>query len=216
MAERIALFGGSFDPIHFGHLIAARSVLEQLHLDRVLFLPSVNPPHKDSTSLAKGDRRAEMVAMAIEGEPRFQLDDFDLTRTGRTYTIDTVAHFRTQLGSRTEICWIIGADSVPELTQWYRISDLVDSCRVVVVCRPGWDRLDFDALGSHLSEVQVNQLRNEWLETPRIDISATQIRQRVRSGRSIRYLTPEPVRAYIESMGLYLDGPAAASNVATS
>ncbi len=206
MAERVALFGGSFNPIHFGHLIMARSVAEKLALDRVVFLPTANPPHKDATTLVDGSHRAQMVTLAIEGEPRFALDDYDLHRSGRTYTIETVAHFRRRLGSDAEIHWIIGADSLPDLTHWHQVSALVDSCRMVVASRPGWDRLDFDVLRACLSDAQIARLRSECLDTPRIDISATQIRGRTSEGRSIRYLTPEPVRAYIKAHNLYVDG----------
>ncbi|MCH7701221.1 MAG: nicotinate-nucleotide adenylyltransferase [Planctomycetes bacterium] len=208
MAERVALFGGSFNPIHFGHLIMARSVAEKLTLDRVIFLPTANPPHKDATSLVDGSHRAQMVTLAIEGEPGFVLDEFDLRRSGRTYTIDTVAHFRRRLGSDAEVFWIIGADSLDELIQWHRISTLVDSCHMVVASRPGWDRLNFDVLRACLSDAQITRLRSDCVDTPRIDISATQIRSRTRQGRSIRYLTPDAVRAYVRKHNLYADSPA--------
>ncbi len=214
MAERVALFGGSFNPIHFGHLILARSVAEQLTLDRVIFLPTANPPHKDVTTLVDGAHRAEMVRLAIDGEPGFVLDDFDLSRSGRTYTIETVAHFRGVLGSDAEVYWIIGADSLADLIHWHQVSALVDSCRMVVAARPGWDRMDFDVLRACLSDSQITRLRNDCLDTPRIDISATQIRNRARQSLSIRYLTPEPVCTYVKEHHLYTDsevGPTGAA-----
>ena len=214
MAERVALFGGSFNPIHFGHLILARSVAEQLTLDRVIFLPTANPPHKDASTLVEGSHRAEMVRLAIEGEPGFVLDDFDLRRSGRTYTIDTVAHFRGRLGSDAEVYWIIGADSLADLIHWHQVSALVDSCHMVVASRPGWDQLNFEVLRVCLSDAQITRLRSDRLDTPRIDISATQIRRRTREGRSIRYLTPEPVRTYVENNHLYIDSEAGSTSAA--
>ena len=150
-----------------------------------------------------------MVSLAIEGEPGFALDDYDLKRSGRTYTIETVAHFRRRLGSDADIHWIIGADSLPELTNWHQVSALVNSCRMVVASRPGWDRLEFDVLRACLSDAQIARLRSDCVDTPRIDISATQIRRRTGEGRSIQFLTPERVQAYIEAHNLYVDSAAA-------
>jgi len=203
MSQRLALFGGSFNPIHLGHLIVARSVAEQLRLDRVVFLPSAVPPHKSAAALIDPDHRAEMVRLAIAGEPLFEFSDIDLKRAGPSYTVDTVAHFRQELGLDVLLHWIIGADSLAELTSWYRVGALVDSCQIVTAARPGWDRVDFEPLRTRLSEEQIVSLRAGLLETPRIDISATDIRRRVRAGRSIRYLVPETVREHIERHSLY-------------
>ena len=203
MAQRIALFGGSFDPIHLGHLIIARSVAEQLEIDQVIFLPSATPPHKAADDLLAAEHRCEMVKLAIAEEPIFALSDFDLAREGPSYTIETVAHFRQEFGPATVLHWIIGADSLPELPTWYRAGDLVESCHVVTAARPGWERIDFDALRPQFSEEQIATLRANMVETPRIDISATDIRRRVRADKSIRYLVPESVRQYILEHGLY-------------
>jgi nicotinate-nucleotide adenylyltransferase len=146
-----------------------------------------------------------MLRLAVADEPLFELSDHDLTRSGPSYTVDTVAHFREELGLDVTLHWLIGADSLAELTNWYRVRALVDSCRIVTAARPGWDHIDFGVLRTRLSEDQIASLQAGMVDTPRIDISATDVRRRVRQGKSIRYLVPEPVREYIESRGLYRD-----------
>lgn len=203
MANRIGLYGGSFDPIHVGHLIVARSVAETLGLRQVIFLPSAHPPHKDATTLLDASHRGEMVKLAIHGEPLFTYDDYDLTHTGPTYTVDTIAHFRTTLGPSTELCWVIGADSLSELPTWHRIGDLLDTCRIVTAARPQFPPSDMNALREVLTDDQVKRLYDDILQTPGIDISSTEIRRRIRSRKSIRYLVPDTVCSYIENRQLY-------------
>ena len=205
MAQRVGLYGGSFNPIHHGHLIIARAVAERLRLDRVILLPSARPPHKGDRKLLDAPHRAAMVKLAIEGEPLFEFSDFDLTREGPSYTIDTVTHFGELLGADVELHWIIGADSLSELTAWHRVHDLVDACRIITAARPGWDAIDWSPLRAILTDAQVAALQGGVLSTPQIDISSTDIRRRVREGRSIRYLVPDPVRSYIETNDLYRD-----------
>lgn len=203
MPERVGLYGGSFDPIHVGHLIVARSVAEAIDLSKVIFLPSANPPHKCAEELLDASHRAEMVRRAIEGESLFSLSDHDLDQSGPSYTIDTVTHFASSLGADTALHWIIGADSLAELASWYRVADLVDACRIVTASRPGWEAPDLRGLRSQLSEVQIERLQQGIVNTPWIDISATDIRKRIRAGRSIRHLVPDTVLSYIESNKLY-------------
>ena len=207
MATRVGLYGGSFNPIHNGHLIVVRAVAELLTLDRVILLPSARPPHKGDRKLLDAEHRAAMVKLAIIEEPLFELSDFDLTRDGPSYTIDTVTHFRESLGPQAELHWIIGADSLSELTAWHRVHDLVDACRIITAARPGWDAIDWSPLRAILTDAQVAALQGGVLSTPQIDISSTDIRRRVREGRSIRYLVPDPVRSYIETNDLYRDEP---------
>jgi nicotinate-nucleotide adenylyltransferase len=144
-----------------------------------------------------------MVRLAIAGDAGFEWSDHDLTRAGPSYTFETVTHFLGALAGGDELCWIIGADSLVELGTWYRVADLVDLCRIVTAARPGWDRPDLAPLAAKLNPAQIARLRDGILVTPRIDISATDIRARVAAGRSIRYLVPEAVRLYIEMFGLY-------------
>lgn len=200
---RIALYGGSFDPIHHGHLIAARGAVESLSLDRLIFLPTAHPPHKGVDVGLDPAHRGEMVRLAIEGESAFSLDDHDLKRPGPTYTIDTVEHFKRALGEGVVLHWLIGADSLLDLTTWRRAGDLVDGCELVTLARPGWDTSQIDRLAEVLNERQIERLRRNILETALIEISATDVRARIRAGRSVRYLLPDVVRCYIEEHGLY-------------
>jgi len=201
MAPRIGLFGGSFNPIHIGHLISARAMREQLQLDQVIFLPSQQPPHKDAKQLAPAHHRAKMVQAAIVGENGFAFDDFDLNRGGPCYTIETVVHFQKEY-SAAKLYWFIGADSLMELRTWHRAKELISMCTIVTAARPphapDWHALEV-AFGPELT----GKLRTGLMETPTIDISATKIRRRVADGLSIRYLVPEVVREHIESHKLY-------------
>ena len=199
----VALFGGSFNPIHCGHLIAARSVAEHLGLARVILIPAGIPPHKRSRQLADGRDRLEMARLAIEGEPGFEVSDFELRQEGLNYSIRTVEAFRQMLGPDARLHWIIGADTLLELHTWYRTRELVDLCRMVTAVRPGYDTPDLSHLLQVLSPEQVQRLREGIVPTPRIDISASSIRARIQAGLSIRYLVPDPVRDYIFSRGLY-------------
>ena len=206
MSQRIALFGGSFDPIHRGHLIVARSVAERVPLEKIIFLPSASPPHKQGEALADPSHRAAMVALAIQGETQpcqFEMSDFDLTRTGPSYTIDTVEHFRRTLGNEVELHWIIGADSLNELTGWHRVAALVDGCQLLTASRPGSDAIDWTSLRSALSESQIEKLRRGVMETPRLDISSTDVRRRVQRNQSILRLVPDSVAHYIQEHSLY-------------
>ncbi len=202
MPARIGIYGGSFNPVHFGHLIVARAIREKLNLDHVYFLPSHSPPHKDTKKLARPEHRAEMVRLAIEGEDGFQFDDFDLVRPGPCYTIDTVAHFRERTPS-AELCLIIGADSLMELPTWHRATELISHCTVVTAARSGQAPFNPSDLEPTFGKEQTVRLLEGIVETPVIDISSTVIRDRVARELSIRYLLPESVRNYIESNGLY-------------
>lgn len=203
MGTGIALFGGTFDPIHHGHLIVARAVLEQLDYERLVLIPSPNPPHKIGHDLSDASHRLEMARLAVEGEPRFEVSDCEIRRTGLSYTILTVESIRQVVSLDVPLAWIIGADSLPELHSWYRIADLVEACRIVTAVRPGYEVPDLEPLRRTLSAAQIERLCRDVLPTPSIDISSTQIRRRVRQGFSIRYLLPESVRGYIEQHGLY-------------
>ena len=202
MPVRIGIYGGSFNPVHVGHLIIARELRERLNLAEVFFLPSRNPPHKETRKLAEPQHRAEMVRLAIQGEQGFELDDFDLSRPGPCYTIDTVAHFRGRFPT-SELCLLIGADSLMELPTWHRAAELIAQCTVITAARSGQPPLDLTNLERAFGKVQSARLLAGVVETPVIDISSTMIRERMAKGLSIRYLVPETVRTYIEANGLY-------------
>ncbi len=203
MPARIGLYGGTFDPIHLGHLIVARAVRELLAMERMILIPSARPPHKAAEETTAAAHRLAMTRLAADGEPGMEVSDCEIKRSGPSYTIDTVAEFRRRLGDDVELNWIIGADTLRELATWHRVEELVDACRFVVAARPGSESPDLDPLREVLRDEQIDRLRANRVETPLIDISATEIRRRVADGRSIRWLVPESVRAYIHEHRLY-------------
>jgi nicotinate-nucleotide adenylyltransferase len=182
---RTALYGGSFDPVHHGHLILAREAMEQLGLDRVVFIPAAHSPHKLARQPVPADLRLRMVREAIAGEARFQCDSSETEKEGPSFTVDTVTVWR-QREPGDEFFYLIGEDNVRELHTWRRYDELRRMVQFVVFER-------HSTAPAH----DFPRVRR------RVDISATDIRKRVADGRSIRYLVPEPVRVIIESHRLY-------------
>lgn len=201
---RIGLFGGSFNPVHVGHLIASRSVAERLHLDKVYLIPAAVPPHRMLKNLAPAEHRLAMLQLAVQDDPLFEVSDIELRRSGPSYTVHTVEEFRRQLGADVDLFWLIGADSLADLPNWYQADRLVDLCRIVTAARPGCDHIDTSVLASRFTPEQSDRLLAGILDTPRIDISASEIRRRVSQGRSIRFLVPDAVAQYITEHRLYL------------
>jgi nicotinate-nucleotide adenylyltransferase len=207
MTTHIGLYGGSFDPIHFGHLICARSAAEQLGLSQVILIPSAAPPHKLNRTIAPAEHRLAMVRLAVSADPLFDVSDIELHRAGPSYTFDTVTQFRSKLGAQTQLCWMIGGDSLPQLPTWYRIAELVKLVRIVTLARPGWSGNQAKAaLEASLGAAAADGLVKDCLNTPAIQISATQVRSRIGERKSIRYLVPEVVRSYIDDNRLYDQG----------
>ncbi|MFA6133780.1 MAG: nicotinate-nucleotide adenylyltransferase [Phycisphaerae bacterium] len=205
MGKDVCLLGGTFDPVHHGHLIIARSIAEQCNFEKVLLIPAASPPHK-APARASAEHRLAMLRLAIEGESLFDICDIELTRQGPSYTLDTLTVLRKRYVDQIGLHWVIGADMLEGLPRWRRASEVVRLARITVALRPPWqDRLEeiFAGVEKELGEAVVSGLRQSTVRTPLIDISSTTIRQRVGEGKSIRYLVPEPVRQYIERHGLY-------------
>jgi nicotinate-nucleotide adenylyltransferase len=203
MSRRIGLCGGSFNPIHVGHLVAARAAAEALHLDRVVLIPASAPPHKDAAGLVAAAHRLAMTRLAVQGDPLFEVSDLELLRQGPSYTIDTVTDVRARLGPTAELFWIIGGDSLPELATWRRIDELVRAVQIVTTVRPGCPAANLEPLRSQIEPRDFERLLANRIETPAIEISASDIRSRVAAGKSIAYLTPPAVVQYIETHRLY-------------
>jgi nicotinate-nucleotide adenylyltransferase len=189
-------FGGSFNPIHHGHLICARAVAEAGGYGRVALVPTGQPPHKPiSPELASGFDRLEMCQLAISGSPVFEVNSSELSRPGPSYTIDTIRQISAAVSM--PVNWLIGADMLLYLPKWHRAAELLREVHFVVMARPGWT-LDWTLLPP-----EFRGLRDNVVQAPMIDISATDIRRRVAAGASIEYLTPPAVRNYIQERGLY-------------
>ena len=205
MPEQLVIFGGTFSPVHLGHLITARHVAEQLGAEKVTLMPAAVPPHKATVPLEARHRLA-MLELAVQGDPLFEISTLELDRTGPSYTYDTLLQLRQQQGLQTQLIWVIGMDMLRDLATWRRATEVVEMARIVIACRPPMPA-DLDerlrALRVRFDEDQIARIAGGILQTPLIDISSTQIRHRVRDHKPIRYLTPEPVVEYIRRHGLY-------------
>ena len=194
---KIAIMGGTFNPIHYGHLLSAEQVREGLGYDNIVFMPAARPPHKSATDIVSPEHRYQMVCLATAGNPRFEVSRMELERAGPSYTIQTLKDLQTHYSDRgdtTEIGWIIGADSLIEYQIWKDFDEVLARCVMIATTRPNYD----------LTRVPP-AVRNRVNTFPitGVDISATEIRERIAQGRSIRYLVPEPVREYIYQHRLY-------------
>ena len=195
---RLGLYGGSFDPVHLGHLLVARDALEQLGLDRMIFLPAAISPHKlDRAPGASAGARLAMLRAAVADEPRFAVDARELARTGPSYTVDTVHALRAELPPGTRLFYLIGEDNVPKLDTWHRAAELRESVQFVV-CRRHAPPVGPEIVPAAPSFPVVER----W-----VDISSTEIRKRVAAGRSIRYLVTPNVEAIIHDQRLYQTNP---------
>ena len=201
--QRILLFGGTFDPIHNAHLAIARSVADYLNAEKIILIPSAHPPHKAGQPITAADLRLRMCQAAVADDPLFEVSDCELHRPGPSYTLDTVNHFREHYGPTTQPYWLIGADSIADLPGWYHIKELMDACTIIIARRPGAETPDFKPLEKILDENQINELQANCLPTPLLDISATQIRQRICKNQPIDDLVCAPVVAFIRENNLY-------------
>jgi nicotinate-nucleotide adenylyltransferase len=185
--EKIGLYGGSFDPVHNGHLILARDAMERLDLEKVIFVPARVSPHKLDHPPAPPEARSQMLAAAIADEPRFEMDPCEITREGPSFAVETVQLFRTRY-PQARLYYFVGDDNLPELETWKDFAGLRDLVQFVVLSRAGMPFLsEFPTITRH------------------IEISSTEIRNRVARGLSVRYLVPLPACELIERLGLYRD-----------
>ncbi|HET8568708.1 MAG TPA: nicotinate-nucleotide adenylyltransferase [Candidatus Limnocylindria bacterium] len=183
---RIGVFGGTFDPIHVGHLAIARAALESVPLERVVFVPARRSPLKDRGPYASEEDRLEMVRLATRDEPRFEVSTIELERAGPSYTVDTLE----ALAASGELFLILGSDAVLDLARWHRPDRIAELATILVAPRPG-------------APDPVTSARVRTFDAPCLDISSRELRARRMRGRSLRYLVPDPVWRHIEARGLY-------------
>ncbi len=199
---KTGIFGGTFNPIHNGHLIIAESVREQFGLDRILFVPSGQPPHKRDSEVIDPEQRFDMVKLAVGSNPGFEVSRIEIDRAGFTYTVNTLQELRAEYGNETGLYFIIGADIVPELVTWKDFRQVFKLCEFVAVLRPGFDK---EAFSREIDRITGNYgAVIHTVDARLIDISSTDIRERCSGGESIRYLVPDGVREYIYKEGLYI------------
>lgn len=204
--RRVALFGGSFDPIHLGHTGVARVAAQQLGVETVVFIPAKCSPLKGMLPHASDDHRLKMIELAITTEAMFAVSDCELRRPAPSYTLDTIRQFQADYGPDTSIHWLLGADSVGDLVYWYKIDELIDACCVSVMYRGGYERPTFDQYSCLWGPQRVDKLRANIVETPSIHISSTQIRERLAAGEDMNDALHPDVADYIRRHGLYRRG----------
>ena len=202
-ARKLALFGGTFDPIHLGHTVVAQSAGEQIHADRVIFVPAKCSPLKGFFPAASDEDRLAMIRLAIQSDPLFDVNDWELRHAAPSYTLDTVRHFQSLYGSETTLHWLIGADTINDLIHWYEIDELIDACNLTVMYRGGYEAPTFDRYISVWSRERIEKLRANVVQTPSIDISSTEVRRRLRTGEDARGLLHPDVIDYIGRHNLY-------------
>ncbi|MFC1548413.1 nicotinate-nucleotide adenylyltransferase [Candidatus Omnitrophota bacterium] len=188
---RIGLLGGTFNPIHTGHLVLAQECWHRLTLDKVIFIPTHIPPHKGVEEEVSAADRLNMVRLALEGDDRFDISTYEIDKGGTSYSIDTIQHFQKEYGEECELFFLTGADSAESLSTWKDIEDILDSTTFVIATRPGWE-------GNSPYEDRVKSI-----VIPAIDVSSSGIRERVKKKEPIDSLVPVPVVAYIRKKGLY-------------
>ncbi len=195
MAMKVGLFGGTFNPIHYGHLAIATFAREAFELNRVMFIPSGRPPHKTREGMAPAHDRYQMTVLATHGDSHFAVSPVEMERRGKSYSVETVEEMLGFFGEAARLFFIVGTDAMVDIVNWERADELVKLCEFIVASRPGSD----------LRKVaQKYRRRIHVLKAPIFGMSSTDIRQRVREGRSVHYLVPELVERYIADHRLYL------------
>jgi nicotinate-nucleotide adenylyltransferase len=196
---RIGVYGGTFDPIHVGHLAAAEAVRDAIGLDRIVFVPNWQQPLKQASPSAGPQARLEMVRRAIAGNPAFLISEVELRHRGASYTIDTLDALRREYGG-TELCFILGVDALNQLARWREPGRILREYAPIAMLRAGWPGPDWPAIEA-IDESARRLVR--LVQVPALDIASSELRSRVAAGRSIRYLVPDAVREMIERDGTY-------------
>ena len=187
---RIGILGGTFDPVHNGHIYLAKKVCAKLRLDKIIFIPSYLPPHKKGVKVTPARHRFNMLKLAIQGNKKFKISDMEIRRRGRSYSVETLRRLRKKYGKKAELFFIAGSDSLKELNKWKNLEEILSLCKFVIVERPGF-RVKKAPESFILLKINAK------------DISATDIRERIKSGNSISPLIPAAVKRYVDSRDVY-------------
>ncbi|MFO0913273.1 MAG: nicotinate-nucleotide adenylyltransferase [Pirellulales bacterium] len=202
MAERIGILGGSFDPVHYAHLLLAETARETLRLDAVWFIPAASPPHKVGRRLAAAEHRVEMLKLAIADHRQLSVQTLEIDRGGTSYTVHTLEECHQRVPG-AEFFLIVGADMLHDLPNWYQPQRICELAVIACAHRPASPPPDLTRLASVVSERRLSEFAAATMAMPQIELSSTDLRQRVLEGRSIRYRTPRAVECYIAAQGLY-------------
>ena len=199
---RVGVFGGTFDPVHVGHLIHAEQCRAQARLDLVLFVPAALPPHKQGRELTPFVHRAEMLTLAISGNPAFRVDEIEKDRAGPSYTVETLRQLHERRPG-DELCFILGSDSLCDLHLWYEPRRILELAELIVMERPDSPVFSAAELKAKLALPDDFKLRCQRVEAPLIGVASRDLRKRIAEGRSVRYMIPRAVEAYIDDKQLY-------------
>jgi nicotinate-nucleotide adenylyltransferase len=203
LKRKIALFGGTFDPVHLGHTTVAAEAVEQIGAEKIVFVPAKRSPLKMLLPEATDKQRFEMMALAIADNKRFELSDYELRQSRQSYTLQTVRKFQADYGGDILIYWLVGADTIGELPHWYKITELIDSCFISVMYRAGFQAPDFSGLEPVIGHERVEKLQRSVIKTSLVDISSTRIRKDLAAGRDVTDMLNPNVADYIYKYGLY-------------
>lgn len=203
--KRIGVMGGTFDPIHYGHLVTADAAADQFNLDLVLFVPAGQPPHKRPVEVSDSSHRYLMTVLATVANDQFAVSRVDVDRPGPSYTVDTLVELHRQYNTDTELFFITGADAMLQILQWKDGERLFELCQFIAATRPGYVLSQLKSVLGPVGERHADRIHK--LHVPALAISSSDIRARVREGRSARYLLPDAVWHYILKNGLYRGGP---------
>lgn len=199
--KKLAIMGGTFDPIHIGHLMTAEEVRNEMGVDQVIFIPTGQPPHKESKRVTASEHRYLMTVLATVENPHFNVSRIEIDRPGATYTVDTIKEIKELYGADTKIYFITGADAVHEILTWDRVDELMKICEFVAVTRPGYKRRQ---LKEKVEELKGSfECKVHYLEVPALAISSSDIRARIKENRPIQYLVTQAVEQYIRKFKLY-------------
>lgn len=200
---RVGIFGGSFDPVHYGHLLMAEYAREQLRLDQVNFLPAATAPHKQDRESVSAEHRVEMLKLAIAGHTPFVVETREIDRGGVSYTVETLHEYRAE-DAACELFLLLGGDSLADLPSWREPEQICRLSTPAAIARVGFERLAFEALEPLVEPERLEAIKNCVVQMPLIELSSTEIRRRVGAGESIRFQTPRAVEQYILSHEIYL------------
>lgn len=199
--QKIGIMGGTFNPIHIGHLVIAEEVRCRFDLDKIIFIPAGNPPHKDYKNITAGKHRYQMTLLATIDNPYFDVSSIELAREGITYTIDTITTLREKCDKDVDLYFITGADSIIELSTWKQVDKLLNLCKFIAATRPGFDIAKIE---DKVRELEARYNKSIYsLSVPALQISSTDIRNRINQGMTVKYLLPESVEHYINKHNLY-------------
>jgi nicotinate-nucleotide adenylyltransferase len=206
LKRKIALFGGTFDPIHLGHTVVAADAAEMIGAEKTIFVPAKHSPLKGFFPRAGDSDRLKMISLAIAHNKNFQVSDYELRKPDPGYTLETVRKFQGDYGDDTLIYWLIGADSVDELQLWYGITDLIDECNLATMLRAGCKPPNFAKFEDVWGSGRVEKLQRNIIQSSLVDISSTEIRSRLAAGRDVAGMLDPAVADYIYQHGLYQSG----------